>query len=364
MDDDDDAFETKSPFGAASSASVTTQAATGGSSKARSRVVQRPPSGSSGAAPCGSSAAPACPPPGGGVAARAAAALIIAPAWLDGFRTYLSSLGISTSNVRSTMKVVTALAGGQGIAHPDGVTPHFCAGTRVDISDDLDRLKQASADWLPPKDDSSRGWKVRHPLSKLIQYKATLAATASTPAGQPTTGAQRPHNDRDDSDDEDDDDVPLSKRENVPLRQRLVEPPRAAINVPATAGTDVGLLHPSSMRACLAEDDNDDDDDEEEDVPLSRRPAARGANCSRQNPRQQAPCGGVLHDRVQSRATTESTVAASAVTHSRFAASAYRVHGSPKMRPAPPTGPLEPHPGDAPSVGGVLSQFAFAPLDD
>ena len=110
-------------------------------------------------------------------AAAAAASAPPSPVWLEEMRTWLRAQGQSQQNMRSTMKVVCALAGGHGVAHPKG-RPPFCDGLRVDISDDLEALKQRAAEWLPAPDDSSKGWKIAHPLRKLIAFKAQRASSS------------------------------------------------------------------------------------------------------------------------------------------------------------------------------------------
>lgn len=82
------------------------------------------------------------------------------PAWLEAFRAHLVTV-CSDANVRSVMRTITVLASGDGLPHPDGTSPPFERGHRLSIDDDLIELKRRAAEWLPSKDDKSKGWKVR-----------------------------------------------------------------------------------------------------------------------------------------------------------------------------------------------------------
>ena len=91
--------------------------------------------------------------------------------WTSKMALYLESAQVSPRNIHLTMPVVEHLASGQGIEHPLRSGDFFCKGRSVSIWDDLDDLRQQASRWLTPDDDKSKGWKLMHPIRKLMAFK-------------------------------------------------------------------------------------------------------------------------------------------------------------------------------------------------
>ena len=180
--------------------------------------------------------------------------------WLQQMRQFLTENGISDANLRTTMRVVEALASGSGIPHPHDTANVFAHGRCIDLASDLEALKREGKAWLKKEDDSSRGWKLHTPLNKLVAFQAHVrggdggggggravfrAAAPTGPAAAPERSpvARRPFGEPCDSDDD------------------FAEPPSAgaAPSRPAPSQA-VAAAQPSS--------------DSEEDAPLAGRKRA------------------------------------------------------------------------------------------
>lgn len=135
-------------------------------------------------------------------AAKAAAALsaeereVLAGAegWLEEMAAFFTNK-LSPDNLRNVMKVVSALASGSGVAHPKKANT-FKKSSPVTLAMDLVALKDEANRFLRPEDDSGHGWRLNHPIGKLIifqahlhaQHKATKATKAAkAPSGAPAT---------------------------------------------------------------------------------------------------------------------------------------------------------------------------------
>jgi hypothetical protein len=92
--------------------------------------------------------------------------------WLGRFRAYLAANDVSDQNQRNTMKVVEALASGEGIHHPLEPRNVFAHGQCISLRSDLAALREQARGWLSREDDSSRGWKLHTPLNKLRAFQA------------------------------------------------------------------------------------------------------------------------------------------------------------------------------------------------
>ena len=252
-----------------------------------------------------------------------------APAeWLGAFEASLR-VQVSRANLSSVMRVITALASGTGLAHPHGAAP-FMRGQQLRLEDDLEAVKRAASEWLPPADDSSRGRKARHPLSKLIAYKAGLATTsdsdapaasavlaagsAAPPSHRAATAAAAPTvlNGAGARCDDKEDERPLSMR-RPPKRSRddgsaVLAARAAAAPCEATdachseAKLPGAPLAPPTSAAAVSDDEEDRPlmrrrraptvellcggfaDEDDEDVPLSKRGAALGLAPAQQRP--------------------------------------------------------------------------------
>ena len=213
-------------------------------------------------------------------------------------RTHLEASGLSAANVRTTFNAVLSLASGRGIQHPRGAKPPFCGGVLVDIGDDLDALKRAAAEWLPPAEDTSKGCKVRHPLSKLQAFKAVWAGGEDVPLAAAAPGARPPGlggggggggaSGRSRGGGEDDDDFD-DFDDNLSLAARRPKAPRAAAPVRPTRRDE-------AADSALQESDDDDlplasrprPTKAAGEAPLVRKPAKARENASPQQPPQQA----------------------------------------------------------------------------
>ena len=98
---------------------------------------------------------------------------VLAAEWLDDFRKYLTSLGLSEKNFKLVMKRVEELSSGAGVQMNQCSMRAF-EGRKVMISDDLEALlcevKQKFLEY------DVGGWKLRHPLGKMIMFKKVPCA--------------------------------------------------------------------------------------------------------------------------------------------------------------------------------------------
>ena len=193
--------------------------------------------------------------------------------WLQQMRQFLAENGISDANLRSTMKVVEALASGSGIPHPHDASNVFAHGRCIDLESDLEALRHQGKEWLKKEDDSSRGWKLHTPLNKLIAFQAHVRGEdggggravfriaprdAAVPERSPV--ARRPFGEPCDSDDDFADPPSASAARSRP--QHVTEVAVAAAAGPGAGSRPLGLaaVRPSS--------------DSEEDMPLAGRKRA------------------------------------------------------------------------------------------
>jgi hypothetical protein len=82
----------------------------------------------------------------------------------------------SDANRESTMKVALRLVTGLGVEHNSKPGEPFLKGHKLSPQDDLEAMRKQAAEWLPFQKgpdclDKSHGWKINHPLQKLIDYK-------------------------------------------------------------------------------------------------------------------------------------------------------------------------------------------------
>ena len=91
---------------------------------------------------------------------------------------YLKSRALSDSNRTKCMGVILNLVTGRGVTHKNksGV---FLQGRCVTPHDDLEALRTEANEWLPYTKgpnclDTSHGWRLNHPIQKLIDYKNHL----------------------------------------------------------------------------------------------------------------------------------------------------------------------------------------------
>ena len=98
---------------------------------------------------------------------------------LTTFDSYLR-VHVSHSNRRSIMRVMRKLVSGEGIAHRSRPGERFLAGHPLCLSDDLEEVRAAAAEWLPYRKndpnclDKGHGWALNHPLVWLIKYRNAL----------------------------------------------------------------------------------------------------------------------------------------------------------------------------------------------
>ena len=97
---------------------------------------------------------------------------------------YLDGCGVRKQNREKIMRVVLDLISGRGVAHPNK-PESFLAGHRVTPYDDLEKMRTDGNEWLPytGKDrvDKSGGYRLNHPMQKLIYYKNHLLGIESGP---------------------------------------------------------------------------------------------------------------------------------------------------------------------------------------
>eukprot|EP00966_Prymnesium_polylepis_P204806 4744343-Prymnesium_polylepis.1 len=73
--------------------------------------------------------------------------------WLEAMRVWLSDVErVSDTNLKSTMRVCTRLANGEGVDHPAAVRS-FRKSQPVTIEEDMDDLVWAGAQFLPREED-------------------------------------------------------------------------------------------------------------------------------------------------------------------------------------------------------------------
>ena len=98
---------------------------------------------------------------------------------------YLKSRALSDSNRTKCMGVILNLVTGRGVTHKNksGV---FLQGRCVTPYDDLEALRTEANEWLPYTKgpnclDTSHGWRLNHPIQKLIDYKNHLLGIEAPP---------------------------------------------------------------------------------------------------------------------------------------------------------------------------------------
>ena len=104
--------------------------------------------------------------------ASLAAAMTEASGWLGHMRRYFTDK-LSEANLRNVMKQATALATGQGVPHTFR-SDFFRKGEPVGIDEDLVALRDDANCFLLPEDDPGHGWRLNHPISKMIIFQHHL----------------------------------------------------------------------------------------------------------------------------------------------------------------------------------------------
>ena len=119
------------------------------------------------------------------------AKLVVPSDWIQDFASHWESEGDSEANRRSVLKVIRALAAGEGLASSqrDGL---FAEGRKIDLHSDLEQLALEAHYFLPMKSmptwmkdlypeappggprDKSNGWWANHPIMKMQKYQRLL----------------------------------------------------------------------------------------------------------------------------------------------------------------------------------------------
>lgn len=97
------------------------------------------------------------------------------PRWLDEFTGYLrNNLELSENNVKRIVDSINHLRLGHGVNYaPKSQEPiKFQRGTKIDLSTNLQELLEAAKAFEnEQRKDTSHGWKVRHPITKLALFQ-------------------------------------------------------------------------------------------------------------------------------------------------------------------------------------------------
>mmetsp|Transcript_11539 Transcript_11539/g.19397 ORF Transcript_11539/g.19397 Transcript_11539/m.19397 type:complete len:483 (+) Transcript_11539:13-1461(+) len=97
------------------------------------------------------------------------ATLVEAEGWLSQMEVWFSNQ-LSEPNLRNVMKVVGHLASGRGVVHPlSGAL--FREGEPIDMQTDFVALRKEANEFLRPEDDAGHGWRLDHPIGKLILFQ-------------------------------------------------------------------------------------------------------------------------------------------------------------------------------------------------
>ena len=83
---------------------------------------------------------------------------------------------ISSSNLKSSMRVILRLITGLGIVHKAKGNETFYKGKALIPSDDLESIRKEAEMWLPYHKgpdclDKGHGWALNHPIQKLVEFK-------------------------------------------------------------------------------------------------------------------------------------------------------------------------------------------------
>ena len=83
---------------------------------------------------------------------------------------YLKPL-LSEKNLESTMRVVLNLVSGRGVTHKNKPGETFRKNQPVVPTEDLEKLRDDAIEWLPSDLDKGHGWALKHPITKLVEFK-------------------------------------------------------------------------------------------------------------------------------------------------------------------------------------------------
>lgn len=102
------------------------------------------------------------------------ASLGVAENWLEDMEAWLRPTH-SDDNLRTVMRVVRLLAAGAGVATgPSNGNRVFLPSAPVDMTTDLVALRAEANAFLPPENDPGHGWRLNHPIGKLLLFQTTL----------------------------------------------------------------------------------------------------------------------------------------------------------------------------------------------
>jgi hypothetical protein len=102
------------------------------------------------------------------------AALGGAENWLEDMEAWLRPTH-SEDNLRTVMRVVRLLAAGAGVnTGPSNGNRLFIPSAPVDMATDLVALRAEANAFLPPENDPGHGWRLNHPIGKLLLFQRSL----------------------------------------------------------------------------------------------------------------------------------------------------------------------------------------------
>ena len=78
---------------------------------------------------------------------------------------------LSEKNLESTMRVLLNLMSGRGVNHKNKPGETFRKNQPVVPTEDLEKLRNDAIEWLPGDLDKGHGWALKHPITKLVEFK-------------------------------------------------------------------------------------------------------------------------------------------------------------------------------------------------
>ena len=131
------------------------------------------------------------------------------------FERFLKAQGTSAANIRAVLKRVGQLVAGQGVRYgkwPDGIV--FKENEAVRLSDDLYQLRQEAQKYEDDYGkDLGNGWLLRHPITKLMLYQASLVPRNDDRRDNDQDGDGDSINSINDKEEEEEDAAPLLPEE-------------------------------------------------------------------------------------------------------------------------------------------------------
>jgi hypothetical protein len=102
------------------------------------------------------------------------ASLGAAQNWVEEIEAWLRPTH-SDDNMRTVMRVVRRLAAGVGVdTGPSNGNRVFLPSAPVDMATDLVALRAEANAFLPPENDPGHGWRLNHPIGKMLLFQRSL----------------------------------------------------------------------------------------------------------------------------------------------------------------------------------------------